>query len=136
MALSLKTISVGSETGVQDIQSNFTNIKNAVDNTNAEDWTLAGVTAINGGKLITDGASSNVGYKKFKLAGVDFVTLCIRFSGTTGNKLVQLPFSVYGYNVYRTFDTQLTILENNTIALSGGSGNIAGFIFGTFAIKA
>lgn len=31
MALSLKTISVGSETGVQDIQSNFTTIKSAVD---------------------------------------------------------------------------------------------------------
>lgn len=31
MALSLKTISVGSETGVQDIQLNFTTIKSAVD---------------------------------------------------------------------------------------------------------
>lgn len=135
MALSLKTISVGSETGVQDIQSNFTTIKSAVDNTSTEEWTISGVTPINGGKLITDGASSNVGYKKFKIDGVNFVTLCIRFSGNVESKLVQLPFSVYGYNVYRTFNDLLAILENNTIALSGGSGNQAGFIFGTFAIK-
>lgn len=101
----------------------------------AEAWTLTGVTAINGGKLITDGASSNVGYKKFKIDGVNFVTLCIRFSGNIGNKLVQLPFSVYGYNIYRVFDDTLAILENNTIALSGGSGSQSGFIFGTFAIK-
>lgn len=68
MALSLKTISVGSETGVQDIQSNFTTIKSAVDalqNSVSEIKLVRDFTCVNGTNNGTSGNISNITFLNF-----------------------------------------------------------------------
>lgn len=105
MALSLKTISVGSETGVQDIQSNFTTIKSAVDalqNSVSEIKIFRDFTCMNGTNNGTAGNTADLillNYQTYQILCVNIWLNNINFTEAWQNKqVISVPKSYFKFS--------------------------------------
>lgn len=104
MALSLKTISVGSETGVQDIQSNFTTIKSAVDalqNSVSEIKLVRDFTCMNGINNGTAGNKDNLillNYPTYQILWASVWLNNLNLNAWQSKQGVSIPKSYFKFN--------------------------------------